>query len=337
MLTLMAGTTAFAAGNLLSVQAAEMPLSSELRQIYSAGVPATIDDLRLMDRHQQDLVKKVTRVTVGLQIGSTQGSGVLVSRDGYVLTAAHVAGQAGLDVRVTLPDGRRFSGTTLGMNKGIDAALVKIRQEAGNGQQSEWPYAEMGRGANAVPGSWCLALGHPGGYRPDRQPVARFGRVLFHNGSAITTDCKLTGGDSGGPLFDMEGNVIGVHSRIGTQVTKNLHVPVDAYRDSWTRLARGDSWGSLLTVVGRPVIGVLGDQESDLARIVGVVPASPAERAGVRPGDLVTRFGDEKVDTFDDLKKFVGQRQPGDEVSMEVLRGGKKMVLKVVLAALAGS
>ncbi len=312
-------------------------LPPALQQIYFAGVPESLDDLRLMNQHQQALVKRVTPATVGLQIGSTQGTGVLVSKDGYVLTASHVAGKAGLDVRIILSDGQVFPGKTLGLNKSVDAALLKIDPQMRDGKEIEWPFVEMGRAAEMRPGSWCLALGHPGGYQSDRQPVARFGRILANDvtKAELTTDCKLVGGDSGGPLFDMEGRVIGIHSRIGSKVTKNLHVAVDAYRNSWTRLVRGDSWGNLLALVGRPVIGVLGERETIEARIAEVLPASPAERAGIQRGDLVTRFGDDIVATFDDLKRFVNQRQPGDEVSVEVLRNGKTFKLKVVLASMA--
>ena len=227
-------------------------LPAELQRIYFSGVPQSMDDLRSMDHYQQELVKQVSRVTVGIQIGATQGSGVIVSKDGYVLTAAHVAGGAGLEVRVVMPDGQKVRGTTLGMNKGVDAALLKIVPQNRDGKPIEWPYAQMGRTAELAAGSWCMALGHPGGYQDDRQPVARFGRILSLDKSVIVTDCKLVGGDSGGPLFDMEGHVIGVHSRIGGKVTKNLHVPIDTYEDNWDRLARGDTWGSLLDVCGAP-------------------------------------------------------------------------------------
>lgn len=313
----------------------DQTLTVPLKQIYPSGAPETVGHLRLMSRHQQALVEKVSQVAVALQIGATRGSGVLVSEMGHILTAAHVAGQAGLDVRVITPTGQKIHGTTLGMNKGMDAALVKMDPQQRDGKLVEWPYAQMGNAVDLEPGGWCLALGHPGGYKRDRQPVVRFGRILSVNKSVITTDCKLVGGDSGGPLFDMKGRVIGVHSRIGTKVTKNLHVPVDAYRDNWARLVRGDSWGSLLDVVGRPVIGVLGEEGTKAARISAVLPASPADRAGIEPGDLVTRLGEHRVKTFDDLKKFVSQRQPGDKVTLEILRDGRKLELQIVLASIA--
>jgi len=316
----------------------ESALSPALEQIYFEDVPETLGELRQMDEHQQWLVKKVSRVTVGLQIGSTQGSGVLVSEDGYVLTAAHVAGQAAREVLVLMPDGQSHRGTSLGMDRDVDAALIKIDPQTRDGQPVQWPYAPMGRGVDLQPGSWCMALGHPGGFRGDRQPVARFGRILEMEDSVLTTDCKLVGGDSGGPLFDMRGRVIGVHSRIGSKVTKNLHVPVDAYRDSWTRLAEGKSWGDFSTLVGGDaILGVRAERDTNRALIGSVMPASPAQRAGMQPGDLVTRFDDRQVETFDDLKRLVGLHQPGDEVTLEVQRGERTLELKVVLAAMRRS
>ena len=89
--------------------------------------------------------------------------------------------------------------------------------------------------------------------------------------------------------------------------------------------------------MGRPIIGVLGDSATDDPRIAQVLPASPAERAGIQPGDLVTRFAGQEVKTFDELKQFVNQRHPGDEVTLEILRGDRKLEIKVILGARASS
>ena len=97
-----------------------------LQRIYSSGVPTSVDELRLMDEHQRALVQRLLPVTVGLEIGPTQGSGVIVSADGYILTAAHVAGEANRNVWVLTSDGRRLRGKTLGLNRGMDAGLIKI-------------------------------------------------------------------------------------------------------------------------------------------------------------------------------------------------------------------
>lgn len=315
---------------------AETSLTPSLKRIYVEGLPRNLDDLRLMDKHQRELVKRVSQTVVAVQIGQTQGSGVIIHEDGYVLTAAHVAGQAGLDVRMQLADGSRVRGTTLGMNKGMDAGMIKITQRRENGTaDTKWPFANMGASAQLRAGSWCLALGHPGGFQDGREPVARFGRVLSNSKTVVETDCILVGGDSGGPLFDMEGDVIGIHSRIGSKLSKNLHVPVDAYRDDWARMVRGDTWGSLASVIGRPAIGVLGEKHSDDARIAQVLPESPAERAGVRAGDLVVKLGAKDVKTFDELKQLVLERNPGDEVEIVVLRGDEKLTFQVVLGAVS--
>src|ERR1700758_5501580 len=101
----------------------------------------------------------------------------------------------------------------------------------------------MGKSTSLTKGQWVVSIGHPGGFRPNRTPVVRLGRVLEANANLIQTDCTLVGGDSGGPLFDMDGKVIGIHSRIGPAITANLHVPVNTYRDTWDDLANGETLG----------------------------------------------------------------------------------------------
>lgn len=342
----------FVTASAATAEEAAPAIPAALQRIYSAGVPASVDDLRLMDAHQRDLIQRLTPVTVGIEIeieptqggresksGSTQGSGVIISPDGLILTAAHVAGAPDRKVSVYTSDGQKYRGKTLGTNYNMDAGLIRItppstaRNSENSPEEKVWPHAEMGDTARLRPGSWCLGLGHPGGYQLDRLPSARFGRVLVANDKFIETDCILIGGDSGGPLFDMEGRVVGIHSRIGSQLSKNLHVPVHAYRDSWDRLVRGEKWGSLLSLVGRPVIGVLGDRNTEVPRIAQVLPASPAESAGLQPGDLVVRFGDDEVKKFGDLKDLVSRRSPGDEVVVVVMRGEKSMEFSLVVGA----
>jgi hypothetical protein len=115
-----------------------------------------------------------------------------------------------------------------------------------------FPYVEMGTSAYMRTGQYCIAVGHPGGPKLNRGMVVRVGRILINNNSFLRTDCHLVGGDSGGPLFNMRGEVIGIHSRIGSSaMSENMHVPLDTYRQTWDRLVKGDSWGGIL---GQPML-----------------------------------------------------------------------------------
>jgi S1-C subfamily serine protease len=259
-----------------------------------SSVPQTVEELRAMEKRQTEMVSKVTPCTVGLQIGQAQGSGVIVTGDGYVLTAAHVAQRPDLNVQVILHDGRVVRGKTLGLDRSSDAGLIKIESAAEDG--GEWPHLEMGSSADLAQGQWCLVTGHPGGYEAGRPPVVRLGRLLAVNEDLLITDCPLVGGDSGGPLLDMAGEVVGIHSRIGGAITANMHVPIDIYQENWDRMVAGEMWGDVPH--GAPYIGVRGEPDVQEAKIAYVQPGEPADRAGLRAGDVVTKFGDTDISTF---------------------------------------
>ena len=273
----------------------------------------------------REISARVIPCTVGVQVGGSQGSGVIVSKDGYVLTAGHVSGRPNREVFVLLHDGRRVKGKTLGANYGIDAGLIKISEDA------EWPFVEMGDSASLKRGQWCLSTGHPGGYKKERSAPVRVGRVLRSSGSAISTDCTLVGGDSGGPLFDMEGRVIGIHSRIGASLTGNIHVPIGTYKETWERLAKSETWGRGRPSRGGPFVGDQSDPESEAAKIAVVVEGSPAEKAGIEVGDVVVGFDDKEISTFQELVNEVRKHKPKDKVKIVVQRGEEKLSLELVI------
>ncbi len=303
--------------------AQETAADSHLTAIFSGGTPESVSDLKAMQEHLQKLIEKVTPSTVGVRVGAAQGSGVIVSKDGYVLTAAHVVGKPNRDVAFLLHDGRTVKGKTLGINTGIDAGLMKITDKG------EWPFVEMGVSSQVKEGQWCLTTGHPGGYQRGRKPVVRYGRVLTLGDGMIMTDCTLVGGDSGGPLFDMDGKVIGIHSRIGGPLTANIHVPVNTYRDTWDRLVKGDEWGDF--PAGGPYIGVQGDPASNLAKIIEVYPGTPAQKAGIKIGDVILKFDGQPVTDFASLAALVGERDPGDKVKLQVRRDEQTVELELVI------
>jgi serine protease Do len=319
---LLAGLVFFIGG----VSAADSE-SESLPPVFDKVVPENRQDLQAIQRHVQALLKKTTSATVGLFVGPAQGSGVIVSKDGLVLTAGHVSSRPDRKCKIVLPDGRMLNGKTLGANHLVDSGMIQITDKG------DFPFCEMANSAELKPGQWCMAIGHPGGWQKGRDPVVRLGRVQETSKTFIRTDCALVGGDSGGPLFDMRGKVIGIHSRIGNLITANLHVPVDTYRDTWERLVSGEEWGNnpFGSKGTDAYMGVSLDQESKECRIVAVTPDSPAAKAGLRPNDVIRMFDRKRIASQNDLYELMQAKRPGNEVTVEVLRGEDTIVFRVTL------
>ena len=305
-----------------------------LPAVFEKALPENRQDLQAIQRHVKSLLKKTVPATVGLQVNAAQGSGVIVSRDGLILTAGHVSGKPDRKCRVVLPDGRTVEGKTLGANKGIDSGMVQITEKG------DYPFCQLADPAEPKVGQWCMAIGHPGGWQKGRDPVVRLGRIQDSSKTFIRTDCALVGGDSGGPLFDMHGKVIGIHSRIGNLITANLHVPVSTYRETWDRLAAGEEWGdNPLFGFGRTSDAYMGlslDPESKDCRILTVNDDSPAAKAGLRANDVVRMFDGKDIRSQEDLLKLMQTKRPGNQVALEVLRGDEKIVLRVTLGKRPG-
>lgn len=302
-------------------------LPASLKSLAKGEVPKSLDQLHDMEEQVNQVSKEAKACTVGIRIGQAQGSGVIVTDKGYILTAAHVAVQPGKEAVITFSDGRRVKGTSLGMNRSVDAGMIQIQPDQNGGKP--YPFATLGSSKDLADGSWCLAVGHPGGYDNARGSVLRVGRVLAAHPDRLLTDCALIGGDSGGPLFNLQGELIGIHSRIGNNVETNLHVPVAHFDRAWDRMASGESWGMLPGF--RPAIGVRGKTEDGKAVVIHVRPGSPAERAGIKVQDVIVKFGDKEITDFDSLKKAVTETMPDMRVPLTVMRGSeeKKMVLRI--------
>jgi S1-C subfamily serine protease len=278
-----------------------------------------------MQQQIQEVAKKIIPCTVGVRVGNAHGSGVIVNKEGYVLTAAHVAGRPGKKATLILHNGRRVQGETLGVHRTLDAGMVRITEDFGS-NRPDWPHTPLGISAKLVPGQWCLATGHPGGVEPGREPILRVGRVLsFKEDASIMTDCTLIGGDSGGPLFDINGNVIGIHSRIGNPLTVNLHIPIDTYRREWERLVAGEAWGHTPGV--EPFIGVVCKNGS--AKIVKVSPNSPAAVSGLLAGDVIVKFNGTEVADISSLKELVTNQEPGTRIRMQIQRGDELLLVDI--------
>ncbi len=305
-------------------------LASGLESVFRGNSPQNLEELKLLEVQQSLVAEAIEEVTVNVQQGSAQGSGVIINAQGYILTAAHVAGKPGLVATIVLSDGTKLAGRTLGVNRNKDAGLVKIVEQ----REEPWPFATPGRSSELRVGEWVIASGHPGGFKQSRGSVIRVGRVhkigIERNGLAHTlfTDCALIGGDSGGPLFSLRGELVGIHSRIGTDVGENMHVPIDVYSDDWDRLANGEAWGVLPGY--KAVIGIKGESNGS-AKIASVTNKGPAQRAGVMRGDVIVSINGTPIRIFADIQKLVDESTPGEVLQIEIMRGSQRLRLHVAV------
>jgi serine protease Do len=292
--------------------------------ILGSSNPRDVEELRAIQQKVEAVVKKNLSATVGIAISGGQGSGVIVSKDGLVLTAGHVSGPPGSNCRIILPDGKTYHAKSLGHDSRYDAGMIRIVDKA---PDAGWPSVEIGASAKLETGQWTVALGHPGGYHKERPPVARLGRVLASAPGAVATDNTIINGDSGGPLFDLSGKLIGIHSRIGASSSENIHVPIDTFTLDWDRLVAGESWGnSLLGIDNNTSSVVLGitviDSDSG-CRISRVNDNSAAARAGLKVGDIITRFNNRDVKTPAELVNLMARQRPGRSVTLAIIRNEK--------------
>jgi serine protease Do len=304
----------------VAVVASREALPEALRQ----EVPESMEALRAMEGHVCELVARVAPAVVAVRVGMAIGSGVVVSPDGLVLSAAHVGGEPGREVRFTFPDGRTARGQTLGMHHGMDAGLLRIT-DAG-----PWVHVDLAEADSGAVGDWVLALGHPSGFDAERPVLARLGRIIWRADGSIRSDCTLVSGDSGGPLFDMHGRVIGIHSRISESTAANFHAPIGAYVSNWERLARGDNWGARAPR-SRAWVGLRGVDHPEGCQLDRVVEDGPAYRAGLRDGDLVTRLNGRPVADYESFIRELSQTRPGQQVTLEVRRDDEAWEVEVTV------
>ncbi len=293
----------------------------------------TIDELKAREAKVRSVVEKVMPSVVaivsadGKKPGS--GSGVIVQKDGLILTAAHVTAATGEDIIVVFPDGKRVKGKALGANRITDAGMAKITEDG------EWPAVEVGSSDKMRFGDWCIAMGHPGGYDYNRRPPVRLGRIWRRDSDgAIFSSNPLIGGDSGGPLFDLEGRVIGINSSIHGATDANRHVAIDTLREDWDRMLKEKPWGRQgFAASPGPRMGVVFDRDSQEGVVVTeeVDADSPAGKAGIKNGDVLVRFDGTDVLTFHHLQRLINKKKPHDKVKVSLRRGGETVDCEIEL------
>jgi serine protease Do len=294
---------------------------------------ASMAELKDREAKIRAVVAKVMPAIVCLspKQGFGTGSGIIISKDGLIMTAGHVTQAIGEEMVVTFPDGRKAKGKSLGRNMSMDSALAKIDEPG------DYPYVEIGNSNRLKLGEWVVAMGHPGGFDLDRKPPVRLGRIWDRDRvGAIFSDCMLIGGDSGGPLFDLDGRVIGIHSSINKDAEHNRHIAADTFRGDWDDLLGAKKWGKLRLTdddPGNPLpkLGMVLDQDprEDGVPVLEVPESSPAANSGVRKGDRIVKIDGVSLPNYWALMRELTDHKPGDKVKLSLKRGEESVDAEV--------
>jgi len=269
------------------------------------------------------------------------GSGFIVSKDGYILTNAHVVDGA-TEVSVKLADKREFTAKVIGKDAKTDVAVVKI-------EAKDLPMVKIGNPAQTRVGEWVAAIGAPFGLDNTVTSgiVSAKSRSLPNDALVpfIQTDVAVNPGNSGGPLFNMAGEVIGINSQIysrtGGYMGLSFAIPIDVAMQVKDQLVQhGKVTRGRIGVGIQPVTQALAEsfglKKAEGALISQVEPDSPAAKAGIRSGDVVLSWNGKPVDGANALPLVVAGTKPGEKATVEVWRDGAKRELAVTVGEMPG-
>jgi serine protease Do len=267
------------------------------------------------------------------------GSGFIVSADGYILTNTHVVGNAD-EVTVRLTDRREFPAKVVGADERTDVAVIKITA-------SNLPTVKLGDPSKIKPGQWVLAIGSPFGFENSATAgiISATSRSLPSDNYVpfIQTDVAVNPGNSGGPLFNLAGEVIGINSQIfsrtGGYMGVSFAIPIDVARNVEDQLVK----------TGKVVRGRIGvtiqDVNAQLAESFGldrprgalvssVEKDGPAAKAGLQPGDVILAVNNKPIERYGELSGNIAAMKPGTDATLDVWRGGKKLAVTVKITEL---
>jgi serine protease Do len=266
-----------------------------------------------------------------------QGSGFIVGADGLILTNAHVVRDA-QEVTVKLQDRREYKARVLGSDPATDVAVLKIEAQG-------LPVVNLGNPKQLSVGDYVLAIGAPFGFEQSATSgiVSAKGRSLPGDGYVpfIQTDVAVNPGNSGGPLFDAGGAVVGINSQIysrtGGYMGLSFAIPIDVALSVKDQIvATGKVSRARLGVAVQELNQSLSDSfklpQPEGALVASVSPGSAASKAGLQAGDVILSFNGQPIVASGDLPALVGMARPGERASMEVWRNGKKQTLTATLA-----
>jgi len=268
------------------------------------------------------------------------GSGFIVDKSGYIVTNNHVIAEAGDSVAVKLIDGTELKAKIIGHDRKTDLALIKVDHD------KPLPYVEFGDSEASRVGDWIIAIGNPFGIgiTVTSGIISANGRDIASEGivdNFIQTDAAINRGNSGGPMFNMEGKVIGVNTAIlstmsGGNIGIGFATPSSLAKDivkqlkETGKIKRG-KLGIRMQAITEDIADSLSLKSKNGILIVEVIEKSPAAKAGLKVGDVILAFENKKVKTLKELARIIGGSPIGTELNMTILRKGKEVVLPIVL------
>jgi len=274
--------------------------------------------------------------------GGTQGSGFIISKDGFILTNNHVVENA-RNVTVRLHDRRQLNATVIGTDPRSDVALLKV-------EAADLPVVSIGNSDELEVGEWVLAIGSPFGFdfSVTAGIVSATGRALPNENYVpfIQTDVAINPGNSGGPLFNLDGDVIGINSQIysrtGSFMGLSFAIPIEMAMDVAKQLeTTGHVSRGWLGVIIQEVTMELAES-FDMDRAYGalvsrILPNSPASMSDLQIGDIITHFEGRQIERSSSLPPLVGRVRANDDAALKVVRDGKTIELLVNIGSLPGN
>jgi serine protease Do len=270
------------------------------------------------------------------------GSGVITSADGYILTNNHVIENAD-EINVRLANHKEYVATVIGTDKVTDLALIKINPK------SSLPFAKLGDSQKLRVGDWVVAIGNPFGFEQTVTAgiVSGKGRNIGGGSyeSFIQTDASINPGNSGGPLFNLEGEMVGIntaiYSRSGGNIGIGFAIPVNIAKNVMAQLKNSGTvtrgWlGIHIQTVNQDIAEQFGLDRPYGALVGGVTKNSPADKAGLKPGDIILEYANQELTEMSILPILVAQTQVNETVHLTIFRKGREQNMSIVIGELDG-
>jgi serine protease Do len=262
------------------------------------------------------------------------GSGFVIDKEGFILTNNHVIEKA-QSIKVKLSDEKEYDAEVVGKDAKTDIALIKINAK------HDLPIANLGDSDKLEVGDWVMAVGNPFGleHTVTAGIVSAKGRVIGAGpyDDFIQTDASINPGNSGGPLFNLKGEVVGINTAIisGGQGI-GFAIPINIAKDMLSQLkSKGKvvrGWlGVIIQRVTPDIAKSFGLKESEGALVSDIMEQSPAEKAGIKTGDVIISYNGKKIKDMDTLPRLVGSTEIGKKVKVGIIRDGKQIETEVVI------